>query len=608
MKSIAKYQVIEELSAGASGITYHVRDGFRNRELAVKVLRTIPDLSAEAKQEFCGQLASVAELTHRQIAKVHDLGEVEEGIFVASEWRSGLDLRRFMQANRDLPLDQKLAVMAQVAEGLAFAHSRGVTHGDLKPSNIFVDAARDASILDFGVAKWLTALLHAGCRVEGLVANYLAPEQVLGQPFDERSDIFALGVLLYEAITGSHPFSTDPGLVPREIVHLEPQPLRALDPQIPQKLEELVARALTKSPEQRLQTAEEFASGLYLAAQQLRRVATAAPSDHSPAEQPAAEPGAYPPPDRSSAEPAKSEGVFQSASALQSPAESPSAASPSAALSATGPAPFSQAGEGSQPAGSQPEAFQFGVPATPPARERPQDAEPGARPWTARSYAAGKQSPPAAADLGRRPRSAGPGQNVPEPSSASQPAFEPPVSFLRPPEPVPEIPQLADLGGKSGSTTKRLLVAAVGLVIAVGIVGSLVSRQNLRASPDKRRGYATAPAAATAATSAAQSPAPAVSPVVSPPAPPVAALPEPRPVQPKRTPQPGESGPDDLGNPEFSARQTLNGPVRSLWESGRYSQAMALVNQVLAGNPDNEDARIWKKKIREAQAAEAALK
>ena len=133
---------------------------------------------------------------------------------------------RLHDRNRDLPLGQKLAIIAQVAEGLAFAHSRGIAHGNLKPSNIFVDPARDVSILDFGVAKWLAAILAAGARPEGLVAGYLAPEQVLGQPFDARSDIFALGVMLYEFASGKHPFSADPNLVPREIVHSEAEPLR----------------------------------------------------------------------------------------------------------------------------------------------------------------------------------------------------------------------------------------------------------------------------------------------------------------------------------------------------------------------------------------------
>jgi serine/threonine protein kinase len=177
------------------------------------------------------------------LVKVQDLGEVEEGIFVVSEWRTGIDLAQFMQENRDLPLGQKLALIAQVAEGLAFANSREIAHGDLKPSNVFVDGARDVTILDFGIAKWLAALLEAGCRPEGLVVNYLAPEQVLGEPFDARSDIFALGLMLYEFISGKYPFAAAPGLIPREIVHTEVEPLRLLDPQIPEQLDLLVQRA-----------------------------------------------------------------------------------------------------------------------------------------------------------------------------------------------------------------------------------------------------------------------------------------------------------------------------------------------------------------------------
>ena len=184
MKSIGKYQVIEELGGSATGQTYRARDAFRNREFAVKILQTVPGLSAEAKERCCGHLAACAELTHRHIAKVHDLGEVEPGIFVATEWRAGMDLRRFMQENRDLPLDQKLAVIAQVAEGLAFAHSRGIAHGNLKPSNIFVDAERDVCILDFGIAKWLAALLEAGSRPEGLIQGRIklfGIDQVAGE-------------------------------------------------------------------------------------------------------------------------------------------------------------------------------------------------------------------------------------------------------------------------------------------------------------------------------------------------------------------------------------------------------------------------------------------
>jgi serine/threonine-protein kinase len=552
MKSIGKYQVIEELGASATGKTYRVRDAFRNREFAVKILEIVPGLNAEAKERFCAHLASCAELTHRHIAKIHDLGEVDDGIFVATEWRSGTDLRRFMQEHPDLPLDQKLAVIAQVAEGLAFAHSRGIAHGNLKPSNIFVDAARDVSILDFGIAKWLAALLDAGSRPEGLVVNYLAPEQVLGQPFDARSDIFALGLMLYEFASGKYPFVADPGLIAREIVHREPEPLRQRDAQVPEQLEQLVARTLNKDPEQRLQTAEEFASGLYLAAQQLRRVASAsAPTEPTTVEPQSSEPIVNQLPPALTPEPV-----------IPQPAFVPS-------LHVTRPP---------VPVAAQP------------VRDRPQDAEPKPRPWTARSYAnapLGKEMPaprPSApvgsADVPKQPGVPSPADRLP--TSPAPPAYQPPQSFLRPaaPPPAPAQPKISKM-------TKRVLIAAAGLILAAGIVSSFVSRQNLRASQSKIH--------------AAPSVDP-IAPVAKPPSPPAA------PIQETRAPKPGESGPDDLGNPEFSARQTLNGPVRSLWESGRYTQALALVDQVLANNPDNDGARAWRKKIREAQAAEAALK
>lgn len=539
MKSIGKYQVIEELGASATGKTYRARDAFRNREFAVKILQTVPGLTAEAKDQFCGHLAACADLTHRHIAKIYDLGEVEEGIFVATEWRSGVDLRRFMEENRDLPLDQRLAVIAQVAEGLAFAHSRGIAHGNLKPSNIFVDAARDIGILDFGIAKWLAALLAAGGRPQGLLANYLAPEQILGQPFDARSDIFALGLMLYELASGKYPFSADPGLIPREIVHSEPAALRKLDAQIPEELEQLVARALNKNPEQRLQTAEEFASGLYLAAQQLRRLAApvAAP-DPPPVNQIAAQPIVQPP-------------------AL--PPE-PVILPPPQAQPVAEPAP--------------PTAFEPAAVPAPPVRERPQDAQPEPRPWTSRSYAAGTALPP------KPPAAPAPAHSPP--ASGETPAFVPPQSFLKPAAPPFKPPP------KSGKRTKQLLTAAAGLILAAGLVGLAISRQNLKAS--QRKSHAVIPVTEP------------ITPVGKP------ATPPPAPVPQARVPKREEPAPEEVVNPEVPAKQILNGPVRTLWESGRYAQALGLVNRILASDPSNDDALSWKKKIREAQAAEAALK
>jgi eukaryotic-like serine/threonine-protein kinase len=555
MKSIGKYQVIEQIGTSAAGTAYRVRDSFRNREFALKVLQTVPGLSSAVKEQFCGHLASCSELVHRHLVKVHDMGEVEEGIFVVSEWRTGVDLDRFMRDNPDLPLGQKLALAAQVAEGLAFAHSREISHGDLKPSNIFVDGARDVTILDFGIAKWLAALLEAGSRPEGLVVNYLAPEQVLGEPFDGRSDIFALGLMLYQFISGKYPFSAAPGLLPREIVHTDVEPLRLLDPQIPEQLDVLVQRALLKDPAARMQTAEEFAAGLYFAAQELRRQASAAA--------PAASAAAAMKPSTPEAPPTIPEWVVNQATAFGSPGAAP------------------------------PEAPQRA--AEQPVRERPQDAVSKPQPWTARSYAASAPLTKEVPVAHPEPRAEPPRQPAPEfippaepitakaaPEPLVEPVWSPPAPYYpaatlpNPPAPPP-----------TRIFTKRAITLVAGLVLAAVIIGSFVSRRGLQASQNKN-------------------PVPAV--VAQPPK--VAAPAETPAAEPKEPAavQPAETGPDDLGNPDFSAKETLHGPVRTLWEAGRYAEALALVNQVLANNPKNAEARAWKKKVRDAQAAEAALK
>jgi len=551
MKSIGKYQVIEQLGASAAGTTYKVRDSFRNREFALKVLQTVPGLSPATKEKFCAHLGSCAELVHRHVVKVQDLGEVEEGLFIVSELRTGMDLHQFIEENRELPLGQKLALVAQVAEGLAFAHSREIAHGDLKPSNIFVDGARDITILDFGTSKWLAALLEAGSRPEGLVVNYLAPEQILGEPFNSRSDIFALGLILYEFATGKYPFSAAPGLIPREIVHSEAEPMRKVDPQIPEELDQLVQRALKKDPAERLQTAEEFAAGLYLAAQELRRRA-ALPAE---AEAPAA-PRPIPPP--------IIEAVVQAPEPVVVPAPPQRAAEP-------------------------------------PVRERPQDETGPPQPWTARSYSASaplsrdtafsyQQSPPpqppapvAAPPMASQPEPPPPPPpvaNVPPPPSAAAPVRRPQA-----PQPMRTLAPTT-----SAKIKKRAIVVVVGLILAAIIIGLFMSHQGLRASQNKNA------AASTAAR-------PLANPQVATPAGSANA-----PAQEPTSAKPGQSGPIDIGNPAFSAKQTLHGPVRSLWESGRYAEALALVNQVLADDPDNAEARTWKKKIRDAQEAEAALK
>ncbi len=272
MNFIGKYEILDEIGSGAAGTTYRARDNFRNREVVVRVLRGIPTLEASVKQEYCRELLACSELQHRHLAKVIDLGEVEGRIYIATELLTGGDLRNQAAKHREMPVAQKVGILAQASEGLGFAHSRGIVHGAIKPSNIFVDSNNDVTIVDFGTAKWLSLILAGGSRPEGLRPDYFAPEQILGQAFDTRSDLFSLGLTAYEFLAGQYPFQVPPSLIPREIVHSELPALRSFNPEIPEELERLLGRAIEKNPDQRIQTAEEFAAGLYSIAQQLRRV------------------------------------------------------------------------------------------------------------------------------------------------------------------------------------------------------------------------------------------------------------------------------------------------------------------------------------------------
>jgi serine/threonine protein kinase len=276
MNTFGKYQVLDELGTGAAGVTYRARDTFRNRELALKVLHA----SATANAELRERLAAAAELRHSHIAGVCDLGEVDGSIYIATELLAGDGLDRHFRERQVLPLPQKLKLIAQVSEALTYAHSKGVAHGNLKPSNIFV-VGKDAKILDFGLA--------------GAFPNYLAPEQVLGQPFDARSDVFSCAVVLYELLVDAYPFQGPAGLIPRQIVHSDAAPLRSFDPRIPDELEQLLAHALKKNPQHRLETADQLASGLYTIARDFQNGRPSRPAP-KPAQAAPAPPAAVPEP------------------------------------------------------------------------------------------------------------------------------------------------------------------------------------------------------------------------------------------------------------------------------------------------------------------------
>jgi serine/threonine protein kinase len=262
MKTIGNYQILAEIGVSASGKTYRVRDTFRKIELALKALEFTSTVSAELREEFCRDLTACGALQHPHLVRTHDVGEAGGTLYVVTDLLAGASLRAYLEDHRVIPMARKLELIAQACDGIAAAHSRGIAHGNIKPSNIFI-AGPDAQVLDLATGRWLCLILTAGARPENLLPNYFAPEQILGKPFDARSDVYSIALVLYEWLAGKYPFQVAASILPREIVHTALEPLQKVAPELPDALHDLVARASHKDPEQRLQTAAEFAQGLY---------------------------------------------------------------------------------------------------------------------------------------------------------------------------------------------------------------------------------------------------------------------------------------------------------------------------------------------------------
>jgi serine/threonine-protein kinase len=584
LKTIGKYQILDQIGTSAAGITYRARDAFRNRELAVKVIRDVSPLNAELKDRFYTALAACSELSHRHIRKIHDLGEVEGQVYIASELLTGVDLAGCLDG-QSVPIADKLSLIAQVCEALAFAHGKGIAHGNLKPGNIFVANARDATVLDFGIGTWQACMFAGGARLDGLLPNYLAPEQILGQPFDARSDLFSLALILYESLAGKYPFQVPAGLIPRELVHSEPEPLRKLDPQMPEELEQLLVSALNKNPQQRLQTADEFAASLYKIARKLRRDQAAAlvaeagppparsePERSSASESPRAENGRSEKKTDARNHPAPLDTALQPWTARSFGAQSQNREASPAAPAREEPVRAQSSSPAPQQADAlvaQPSAFESPI-------LQPAAVQASSAPPTVQLPAF--HPPAAASPLAPLPA-------VPPPPRAAAPPAPPVGARIDPKSsPMPRRFQRTAPPPSASKLRTRILTGVAGAVIAVWLVASFVSRQSLHATQGKDRIESVAPKDTAHDT-------------------------ESRPLaEPQTIPEQEPPKPVEPAKKELSAEQILRLRVKPLWEAGKYAQAMDEVDQALAANPESAEARIWKKRIRAAQDAEAAVK
>ena len=264
---LGRYDILGELGHGAMGTVYRAHDPLIDREVAIKTLHpNLPeDVIADVRQRFLREAKSAGRLNHPNIVTIFDVGEQDGIAYMAMELLEGRSLQQILAESARLPFHAVADLVAQIAEALDRAQQLGIVHRDVKPANIVVSATGHAKLTDFGVAYVpASTMTQTGTMIGS--PRYMSPEQVLGLPIDSRSDIFSLGVVLYEMLAGSAPF-VRPGdttifpLINR--IAAEPHvPVTQLDPSIPAAFDPILAKALAKKPDDRYQRGGELASDL----------------------------------------------------------------------------------------------------------------------------------------------------------------------------------------------------------------------------------------------------------------------------------------------------------------------------------------------------------
>jgi eukaryotic-like serine/threonine-protein kinase len=258
-----RYEVLDELGSGGMGKVYRVYDRKLEEEAAVKVIR--PEIAADRKtiERFKNELKVARKIAHPRVCRMYDIGEESGLYFIAMEYVPGEDLRSFVRRSGHLTSDKAVSIAKQVCEGLIEAHRFGIIHRDLKSSNIMIDRQGNARIMDFGIARTFESREITGLGIIIGTAEYMSPEQARGQKVDQRTDLYALGVILYEMVTGRVPFVDEITLnILRRHEIEQPRPPRYLNPEITDKLNRLILKCLEKPAERRYQSAENLLQDL----------------------------------------------------------------------------------------------------------------------------------------------------------------------------------------------------------------------------------------------------------------------------------------------------------------------------------------------------------
>jgi len=261
IEKLGKYEIVEKIGVGGFGTVYRGRDPFIKRTVAVKTCQSDDE---EIKKRFFREAELSGNLHHRNITTIYDFG-VQDGVpYIVQEYLTGEDLDKMIKRGDVIPLARKVEILMDVCEGLSYAHAAGIIHRDIKPSNIRILKDGAVKIMDFGIAKSFQSesnLTQTGITLG--TAAYLAPEQIRGEPVDPRTDIFSLGILAYELLTGQKPFRGEHiSTVLFKILNEKPEPPSKTDPHIPPGIDRAVEKAIEKSPPNRYESVADFKKDL----------------------------------------------------------------------------------------------------------------------------------------------------------------------------------------------------------------------------------------------------------------------------------------------------------------------------------------------------------
>src|SRR5579862_5721737 len=269
ISSLGKYEVRREIGRGAMGVVYEGYDPLIKRLVALKTIRSDQLAGEEAGNviaRFRREAQAAGRLSHPNIVSIYDFGEDNGVWYIAMEFIKGRELKEFFEANERFTIADIVRIMSQMLNALDYSHRQGVIHRDIKPANIFVLPDGSVKVADFGIAHIESSNLTQVGTVLG-TPSYMSPEQIMGLPIDGRSDLFSAGVILYQFLTGERPFAGSATTTMQKVLKEDPLPPSSLNVQAPVAMDGVVRKALAKRPEERFQTAQEFAAAIRAAAE-----------------------------------------------------------------------------------------------------------------------------------------------------------------------------------------------------------------------------------------------------------------------------------------------------------------------------------------------------